>query len=67
MKNYWRSIKLDRREVQAAQLSTEVGAEPLLGWNTPLGAPPNDADIAPTEILVSKHTLPSDAGLPTAV
>ena len=60
-------IQLHREDVQPARLTTEVGHEPLLGWNTPLGDTDTTLSLAPIDILVSKHTVPPDAGLPTAV
>ncbi|MFT5691695.1 MAG: type VI secretion system protein ImpH [Oceanicoccus sp.] len=61
------SIKLQREYAQPTRLTLDVDAEPLLGWNTPLGNMSGGGrEIEPIDILVSKHTLPADAGLPTA-
>lgn len=59
-------ITLNRQEAQPVRLTNEVGAEPLLGWNTPLGQLQGEAALVPIDVLVSKHTIPPDAGLPTA-
>ena len=64
--DYELCIKLEKENVQPTTLSTEVGKEPLLGWNTPLGQLPDSEADSAVNIVVSKHTIPPDAGLPTA-
>ncbi len=59
-------IKLQREYAQPTRLTLDVDAEPLLGWNTPLGEFSNDLQKEQIDIIVSKHTQPADAGLPTA-
>lgn len=58
-------IEFDWRDAQPAQLTKEVGQEPLLGWNTPLGMIEDASARDPIDIMVSKHTSPPDAGLAT--
>ncbi len=61
-------VQLQWQDARATRLDSSVGSEPLLGWNTPLGNRPDEAENnKPIEILVSKHTLPADAGLAVAV
>ena len=61
-------VQLQWQDAKPTRLDNSVGSEPLLGWNTPLGRNPDAAkNKKPIEILVSKHTLPADAGLAVAV
>jgi type VI secretion system protein ImpH len=65
--DYEIEISLDKNQAHPARLSKVVGKEPLLGWNTPLGQTSYDESTPPINILVSKYTTSSDAGLPTAI